>query len=50
MSLSCLGHHLIVVKPRINIGVEHAVALDYFSVLVHFRFTTTLFLNLQSSV
>lgn len=48
MSLSCLGHHLIVVKQRINIGVERAVALDYFSVLVHFRFTATLFLNLQS--
>lgn len=28
MSLSCLGHHLIVVKQRINVGVEHAVALD----------------------
>lgn len=43
MSLSCLGHHLIVVKQRINVGVEHAAALDYSSVLVHFRFTATSF-------
>lgn len=37
MSLSCLGHHLIVVKQRINDRVGCAVALDYSSVLVHFR-------------
>jgi len=29
MSLSCLGHHLIVAKQRINPGAEHAVALDH---------------------
>lgn len=49
MSLSCLGHHLIVVKQRINDRVGLAVAVDYSSVLVHFRSTVIYFFRTPRS-